>query len=201
MREELDKARQEASQAREELNKLRLELDELKNSKRENTGRGRKIISDSSDFSSEGNRRELRKRKKKGSPKEKKEGKTMEPDSGKVEALMKIDPPEALTVEPHETIELKGDDEARKKKILPPREEWPLAIRPALQGKVKILEDLHLEGHTVRIVDSKEKGKKKTTVLSSASEEKKGEAPLPYGAINSPFGQVVERDSHVLWVN
>lgn len=177
MKEELVKARQEASQAREELNKLRAEIEELKNSKKGNTGGGSKILSDSSDSSPKVHTRELRKRKKKGSPKKEKE-KTAEPDSGKVEAPMEIDFPEVPLRESHTTIELLGDDETRRKEILPPREKWPPVIRTVLQGKVRILEDRPLEGHTVRIVDAKDKGKNevKTIAPKSASKEKKGEA-------------------------
>lgn len=41
----------------------------------------------------------------------------------------------------------------KKKVVLPPREEWPPVIRPAIQGRVKVLEDVPLDGHTVKVVN------------------------------------------------
>lgn len=73
-----------------------------------------------------------------------------------------------------------GDDEARKREILPPKEKWPPAIRLAIQGKIKVLEDIPLEGHTVKVIDpnGKGKGKKKehASVPNNAPVERKGEA-------------------------
>lgn len=89
---------------------------------------------------------------------------------------------EAATGE--ETKTPKYCDERRKKEILPPPELWPAAIRPALQGKVKVLEDRPLVNHKVRIVDSGKQEEKKRTKKPStkasdtALEEGKGRAQL-----------------------
>lgn len=37
------------------------------------------------------------------------------------------------------------DEEKRKKEILPPRELWPPVVRPLLQGKAKIIEDVPIK--------------------------------------------------------
>lgn len=42
-----------------------------------------------------------------------------------------------------------------EKIILPPMEEWPPAIRPAIQGKIKVSEDLPLKGHKIKIADKR----------------------------------------------
>lgn len=67
----------------------------------------------------------------------------------------------------------------KTKIVLPPREEWPPVIRPALQGKVRILEDRLLEGHKITIVNkNKKEDRNKTEATSSNSvlEGKTGEA-------------------------
>lgn len=74
------------------------------------------------------------------------------------------------------------DDAKRKREILPPRETWPGVVRPALQGKVKILEDRPLTGQTVllgRMPTADIKGSKKEgrpSPQSNAPEGGKGGA-------------------------
>lgn len=51
-------------------------------------------------------------------------------------------------------VELKPDKGA-KGVVLPPREEWPPVIRPALRGRVRVLEDHPLVGHKVKVVKKK----------------------------------------------
>lgn len=66
------------------------------------------------------------------------------------------------------------DDARRKKEILPPRETWPAAMRPAIRGRVKVLEDRPLIGHRVKMVG--DVSKEGTVPSADAHERKKGEA-------------------------
>lgn len=63
------------------------------------------------------------------------------------------------------------DDARRKQEILSPRNKWPVAYRPPLQGKVKILEDRPLTGHTIRLVD----GGVRPTTSENTGEKQRGE--------------------------
>lgn len=67
----------------------------------------------------------------------------------------------------------KYDDARRKKEILPPPEEWPAAIRPAIKGRVKILEDRPLTGH--RVILAKGRTEEKRAETSTAAREPKAE--------------------------
>lgn len=52
---------------------------------------------------------------------------------------------------------LEFDDARRRREILPPQSEWPTTYRPALRGKVKVLEDRPLTGSKIRLADNKER--------------------------------------------
>lgn len=65
----------------------------------------------------------------------------------------------------------KYDDERRRQEIMPPPEEIPAAIRPAIRGKIKVLEDRKLDGHRVRMV----KGAEGPTTRASAEGGRQGE--------------------------
>lgn len=67
------------------------------------------------------------------------------------------------------TQEREYDDEKRKKEILPPQEEWPPAMRPSIQGKIKVLEDRVLVGHKMKVTPAKKEateGNKERTITS-----------------------------------
>lgn len=54
-------------------------------------------------------------------------------------------------------VEMAPQKRKEEKVIFPPMEEWPPAIRPAIQGKIKVLEDLPLKGHKIKIADKRGK--------------------------------------------
>lgn len=81
--------------------------------------------------------------------------------------------------EPPSREEEPYDDTRRKREILPPQEEWPVALRPALRGKVKILEDRPQTSHKVRLAVGRRRGserKRRPSTQASIVGEGKGEA-------------------------
>lgn len=135
---ELEKARREAKESQEEMKRMRLELEEMKRTK-ERMGRAR-VIRDSPSPEPKP-REEIRLE---STPPEAK--KAVEEPTGRARwqqdsssQAMEIDVPE-------------GTESKKGRKILPPPEEWPPAIRPTIQGKVKVIEDCILVDK-VKIVD------------------------------------------------
>lgn len=67
------------------------------------------------------------------------------------------------------------DDAKRKSEILPPREQWPAALRPPIRGKTMVLEDHLLEGHTVRLgIMPTAEGLTRPLASTTAEEGKRG---------------------------
>lgn len=155
LRRELDDTKREARIAREEAEALRAELAEAKAQASRGSGRQRgRVIEDDKDSPTPS---PIRTRGSKA---------RAEKVNATEDAAMEIDDAGAKVPETPEY-----DDVRRKKEILPPREEWPPAIRPAIQGKAKILEDRTLTECTVKVVD----GDKRPTTRRSAVSDQRGE--------------------------
>lgn len=179
LKEELEKAKNEAVKTSKEMERLRKEIAKLRGEKERKSRKTYVVDSSSTSVSSSPERTLKKVKSKKGkgtNPRNKREERPNPEDmAGAVE--MEVDStPVPLAPRPPPITFGEGDDEKRRKEILPPKEEWPPIIRPALKGKVKIIEDRPLEGHTIRIVSDKEEGKSKVenTAQRSAT-EKKGE--------------------------
>lgn len=138
IRRELEATKREARAAREEAEALRKELAEEKQKAKRGVRR-RAIIEDYPPNSPTG------RRDRRGAPD------FEEPEEPHVEEgplPMEIEnAPDAPATEEERVY----DDAKRRKEILPPREQWPVAFRPPIQGKTMVLEDRPLEGHTVRL--------------------------------------------------
>lgn len=170
IRVEAQSAREEATRAKEESERLRQELAEIK-SERE-TRRCRRVLLEKSPPSSP----EGRKKMEKGAQAVDTTEAAPSPVEEVTETPMEV---EIATEEAVQEKPPKYDDERRKKEILPPPEEWPAAVRPALKGRVKILEDRPLTGHKVRLVDEGRKTKKaEPSTVVKVAEEEKGAAHL-----------------------
>lgn len=74
---------------------------------------------------------------------------------------------------------LEFDDARRRREILPPQSEWPTTYRPALRGKVKVLEDRPLTGSKIRLADNKER----SATRKNTKEAKQGGAQSLMGQI------------------
>lgn len=104
----------------------------------------------------EEDKRNKKKQGKAANAKKKKTAETAEiPPANETEEPMEIEivsPP----IDKQEKAETKkkkmGSKDKKEKTILPPMEEWPPAVRPAIQGRVKILEDRPLIEHKVKMV-------------------------------------------------
>lgn len=140
LRNELKRVRREAQQAREEAEKakseadmLRKELAEVKRTRR-TKGQRRTYVRDSSSSPSPD---DTEKTKLVTAPTTRAEGSHMEVEETAGDA----------------TQPTEYNDERRKREILPPREQWPDAVRPPIRGKAKILEDRPMDGYRIRPMD------------------------------------------------
>lgn len=164
VKREAQQAREEAANAKMEADRLRQELTEIKGS-RETRGRRRTYIRESSSSPS--------------------------PDRGRNEN--RAEPPRPAKAPEERTEESPMDvdvdvtaegvpqlpeysDERRKKEILPPRDEWPDALRPPIRGKVKVLEDRQLTGTRVRLVKMDSHRSEGINTQPASQEAKKGDA-------------------------
>lgn len=168
LKSELEGVRREAQTAKAEAETLRKELEEERVKRGRGSGRRTIIIDDSPPSSPMGVTAERTAGKNRDSA---------DPPSGRgnypIGNGMTLQGPPSGEDGPY-------DDERRKKEILPPPEEWPVALRPALRGKVKILEDRPLAGRGVRLAVGRRRGserkKRPTTTQANTVGEGKGEA-------------------------
>lgn len=137
LRKELEKAREEARLAREETQRLKKELDVEREVRKGERGRRRKI----SDSPSPPGQRASRDEK----------GETHQgaPETDDLEVPGSSSTSTSTAEEPMEVEMAPQKRKEDEKIILPPMEEWPQAIRPAIQGKIRVLEDLPLKGHKI----------------------------------------------------
>lgn len=126
LKEELDKTKLEAAKAEKEISELKEEITKLRsNKKKKMRERTNVIVSNSSnsdldDLPGRPKRERIKKSKVKHNNEEREDGQ----DTGKTEMVMDIDrESHTLPLEPAQNRIY--CDEARKKEILPPREEWP----------------------------------------------------------------------------
>lgn len=155
LKNELKTAKQNAARANEEILKLQAEVAKLQAKKDRRRQSTRVIISNTdSDSPAERENRTRRKETKKPTINDEK----MEIDSEAVE-----DPPQ-IPIQEREY-----NDERKKKEILPPQEEWPQALRPPIQGKIKVLEDRVLVGHKVKVTSVKNKQKEENKEMAKIS--------------------------------
>lgn len=144
---EAQAAKEEAAKAKQEAEKLRKEMTEVKGSGRPRR-RARPLIEDSPTPSPfpplPQDTREDDAAESIASTGEM-EVDDLTPNTEPAEAGEQV-PPEAKQDPPEYC------DARRKAEILPPREEWPNAVRPPIQGKIKILEDGILTGTRVKMV-------------------------------------------------
>lgn len=147
LKEELEVAKQNATRANKEILKLQAEVAKLQAKKNRRRASTRVILSDSDSESPA--RESKRSRRRKGTSPLNKERTELELQTTEMDVDPVVDTP-STSVQEREY-----NDEKRREEILPPQEDWPLAVRPPIQGKVKILEDRVLIGHKVKVSSAK----------------------------------------------
>lgn len=149
LRKELEEAKRANQKAFEENERLKKELDktEVKEGKKRRVRKRAQVLSSSS--SEEEGTDAQRKKKKHGSNSPRKSpsksGDNLARENWE-DTDVEMVQGASLPVPSSEVTE-----RAISKGVLPPREEWPPAIRPQIQGKIKILEDRYLSRHKVHI--------------------------------------------------
>lgn len=166
LRTRLDRT-ESGNEALRQLNEIRRELDTVKSEAKANEEKARKEIAKLREELAAANdgKRIVRERRRRAtrdddspprSPDRKGAGEaTAGSDAAGIDIMpgdKRMAEVESMGEETHRTPEY--DDERRRREIMPPPSEIPPAIRPPIRGKAKILDDVSMGRHRVRLVDS-----------------------------------------------
>lgn len=167
LRTRLDRM-ESGSETRKQLNEIRWELNTVKSEAKANEEKARKEIAELREelaAASEGMKRARERRRRvlrdgDSPPRWPVREEAGEVAEGNNVSGLVMSPEDNREVEDESTREENNqtpeyNDERRKREIMPPPSEIPPAIRPSIRGKVKILDDVSLGRHKVRLADSR----------------------------------------------